>query len=523
MSTVKISVKWSGKKFDNVEVDTTQQGIFLKAQLYTLTGVEPERQKIMAKGGILKDDTELSKLGLKEGQTLMMMGTAGDLPKAPPKPVQFVEDMTDAELAQALKLPAGLENLGNTCYMNATLQCLRAIPELQTAMSKMPLSIGNDSEANLIISMRRLFDDLEKSGDSVPPLAFINVLRSVFPQFAEADRNGFMQQDAEECWGQIIHALADKVPGISREGDLVKDKRFVDQFMTGELLSTLKCEEAPEEQPVTTVETFNKLRVNIGSGVSTYMVTDIGAGLVEKIEKNSPTLNRSAVYEKRSHISRLPFYLTTNFIRFQWKPSERVKAKILKKVKFPFDLDMSEFCTTDLQEKLRPAKLRLKEVADQKAAESKKRKSKEAEGGAAAMDIDQPSSSTAAKKGQLEVMKELGVDESLVNDVGANVSGQYDLIAVLTHVGRAADSGHYIGWVKGKGEDWWKFDDDKVSQVKEEDITKLEGGGDWHTGMDIGLFDGIFRFRMLTGVICHISVHLFVPGEGAGISRGFDD
>ena len=26
-----------------------------------------------------------------------------------------------------------------------------------------------------------------------------------------------------------------------------------------------------------------------------------------------------------------------------------------------------------------------------------------------------------------------------------------------------------------------KFDDDKVSQVSQEDITKLEGGGDWHT------------------------------------------
>ena len=118
------------------------------------------------------------------------------------------------------------------------------------------------------------------------------------------------------------------------------------------------------------------------------MLTDIATGLVEKIEKNSPTLNRSAVYEKRSRISRLPYYLTTNFVRFQWKATQNTKAKILKvpryippsvqcdwwlikvqAVKFPFDLDITELCTTDLQEKLRPAKLRLKEVADRKAAE----------------------------------------------------------------------------------------------------------------------------------------------------------
>lgn len=33
----------------------------------------------------------------------MMMGTAGELPKAPPKPVQFLEDMTDAEVMTAVR------------------------------------------------------------------------------------------------------------------------------------------------------------------------------------------------------------------------------------------------------------------------------------------------------------------------------------------------------------------------------------------------------------------------------------
>ena len=40
-------------------------------------GVAPDRQKIMVKGGMLKDDADWAKLGIKPGQKLMMMGSAG--------------------------------------------------------------------------------------------------------------------------------------------------------------------------------------------------------------------------------------------------------------------------------------------------------------------------------------------------------------------------------------------------------------------------------------------------------------
>lgn len=61
--------------------------------------------------------------------------------------------------------------------------------------------------------------------------------------------------------------------------------------------------------------------------------------------------------------------------------------------------------------------------------------------------MDEPAA-TATSKPQKEILSGLGCDPSLVEDDGQNPSGQYDLVAVLTHVGRAADSGHYIGWVK---------------------------------------------------------------------------
>ncbi len=149
-------------------------------------------------------------------------------------------------------------------------------------------------------------------------------------------------------------------------------------------------------------------------------------------------------------------------------------------MKFPFELDVFQCCTPELQEKLKPGRTRIKELMDIQA-ETRKNKKKE--------DTDPKEKKREHKDHHHSVnhatrqvlYEKLGIEHGLAQDIGANVSGWYDLVAVLTHVGRTAESGHYIGWVKDQNGEWWKFDDDKVSPVTEEEIQKLEGGGDWHS------------------------------------------
>lgn len=44
----KVNVKWSGKRYE-VDVDIDCDPIIFKAQLFELTGVAPERQKVVFK------------------------------------------------------------------------------------------------------------------------------------------------------------------------------------------------------------------------------------------------------------------------------------------------------------------------------------------------------------------------------------------------------------------------------------------------------------------------------------------
>lgn len=62
-----------------------------------------DKQKIMVKGKMLKDTDDMSKVGLANNMTIMMMGTAEDKGlKEPSQAIKFFEDMTPEEKARAL-------------------------------------------------------------------------------------------------------------------------------------------------------------------------------------------------------------------------------------------------------------------------------------------------------------------------------------------------------------------------------------------------------------------------------------
>ena len=555
-------MKHQGKKH-NVDLDPTSNGETFKFQLYSLTGVEPDRQKVLIKGGQLKDDTDLSTLNAKSGQTFMMMGTPSvdaALITAPKEKTKFMEDLTDAEAAKLEgATPAGLQNLGNTCYLNSTLQVLRSVPEMQEELAVYKPSVASNgannlqslsqfglgglgSSTDLTASLRDLYKQMSETQEGFPPHMFLHALRDAFPQFSQKSKTGqgYAQQDAEEAWSQIVSRLQQKLKIVDPNDSTKTQMSFIDKYLAGSFSSVLSPppEAADVEESVKSTESFLKLDCHIDASIS-HLRDGIIAGLSSEIEKRSETLGRDATYTKTSQISRVPKYLTVHFVRFFWKRDAQKKAKIMKKVTFPAELDVVEFCTDELKKRVVPVRDKVREIrkdeqdverarkrqklahkqeedrkADasrmdveaapiKKAQEAKERKEAEASGKPqevttndmdvyktdAEYEAERAASIRAAKKELYDA-----IDPELMADEGANKSGLYELRGVITHQGASADSGHYTSYVKKaarmvddpkapggkrKEEDgkWWWFNDDKVSEVDAEKIETLSGGG----------------------------------------------
>jgi len=274
------------------------------------------------------------------------------------------------------------------------------------------------------------------------------------------------------------------------------------------------------EPPVTTYDLHRKLVCNIqgGSDASsqvniTHIAEGIQLSLTGKLEKYSDALGRNAQWTRSQKIARLPPYMVVQFGRFYWKatPDSQdhagVKCKVMKPVGFQGVLDAYEFCSDKVKKVLKVSR-------DKAAAEEEDRVAKKLRGEgdaddkkeeAAAMEAEMTGDEEEDAALQAALAMSIAPEIEPQGPVGpglpADFQGLYELFAVVTHKGRDADGGHYMGWVKADNsdsrkaddkkrekigdtdednDDWFVFDDDEVSPCKTEDILKLKGGGDWH-------------------------------------------
>ncbi|KAL5757609.1 hypothetical protein ACOSP7_020220 [Xanthoceras sorbifolium] len=270
-------------------------------------------------------------------------------------------------------------------------------------------------------------------------------------------KGGLLKDDSD--WKTLGVKQGQKLMMMGTADEIVKAPEKGPVFM----------EDLPEEEQMVALVSENPDAVKALFGI------DIG--LKSELEKASPSLGRSAIYVKESRINGLPRYLTIQFVRFFWKRESNQKAKILRKVDYPLELDIYDLCSDDLRKKLETPRKKLRDEEGKKLGLKASEKSSSSKDNDVKMMDAEGSTSNGSGESSIATSQD-GVTADADKDT--HLTGVYDLVAVLTHKGRSADSGHYVAWVKQENGKWIEYDDDNPIPQREEDITKLSGGGDWH-------------------------------------------
>ena len=91
----------------------------------------------------------------------------------------------------------------------------------------------------LTVAAKDLFRELSTAKQPVTPFRFLSTMRELYPQFGQTGQGGVpMQQDAEECYTQLMYALKEALK--ANGGDPLTD------LMGVKLTTTLKCVESDE-------------------------------------------------------------------------------------------------------------------------------------------------------------------------------------------------------------------------------------------------------------------------------------
>ncbi|GAX72099.1 ubiquitin-specific protease [Saccharomyces cerevisiae] len=414
----------------------------------------------------------------------MLLGTPdANLISKPAKKNNFIEDLApEQQVQQFAQLPVGFKNMGNTCYLNATLQALYRVNDLRDMILNYNPSQGvsnsgaQDEEIHkqIVIEMKRCFENLQnKSFKSVLPIVLLNTLRKCYPQFAERDSQGgfYKQQDAEELFTQLFHSMS-----------IVFGDKFSEDFRI-QFKTTIKDTANDNDITVKENESDSKLQCHI-SGTTNFMRNGLLEGLNEKIEKRSDLTGANSIYSVEKKISRLPKFLTVQYVRFFWKRSTNKKSKILRKVVFPFQLDVADMLTPEYaaeKVKVRDELRKVEKEKNEKEREIKRRKFDPSSSENVMTPREQYETQVALNESEKDQWLEEYKKHFPPNlEKGENPSCVYNLIGVITHQGANSESGHYQAFIRDELDEnkWYKFNDDKVSVVEKEKIESLAGGGE---------------------------------------------
>ncbi|XP_061830124.1 ubiquitin carboxyl-terminal hydrolase 36 [Nerophis lumbriciformis] len=245
------------------------------------------------------------------------VGGQGDGIPTPQKMLFPVNKLT-LKWERVYRVGAGLHNLGNTCFLNSTVQCLTYTPPLANyLLSKEHSRVCHQSGFCMICVMQNhIIQTFANTGNAIKPVSFIRDLKKIARHFRFGS-----QEDAHEFLRYTIDAMQkaclNGYPKLDRQ---TQATTLVHQIFGGYLRSRVKCSicksVSDTYDPYLDIAVEIRQAVNIVRALELFVKPDVLSGenayMCAKCKKKVPATKRFTVH-RTSNVLTLSLKRFANF------------------------------------------------------------------------------------------------------------------------------------------------------------------------------------------------------------------